>query len=218
VTAGANPARVALINPGVDLPAVASIEREQRGPPTLLTISRLEDRYKGHDVVLRALPLVRLHVPDVRWRVIGDGPLRPTLEERARTMGLGDSVQFLGLVSDEVRDRELAGANVFCMVSRIPADGFAGEGFGIVYLEANAFGLPVVAGATGGAVDAVVPGETGLLVDPEDHVAVADAVVALLLDRDLANRLGRGGRARAERLTWEATARSVEGELLSLVA
>ncbi len=217
VAAGANPDRVALISPGVDLPPAASLDRDRRGSPTILTISRLEDRYKGHDVVLRALPLVRVEVPGVCWRVIGDGPLRPTLEERARTMGLGESVQFLGAVSDDVRDRELATADVFCMVSRMPTGGFAGEGFGIVYLEAGAYGLPVVAGATGGALDAVVEGETGLLVDPDDHVAVADALVSLLRDRDLANRLGRGGRARAERLTWEATGRLVEAELLSLL-
>ena len=217
VGAGASADRVTLIAPGVDLPATAPPVHDNNGPPTLLTISRLEDRYKGHDVVLRALPLVRVAVPNVRWRVIGDGPLRPTLEEGARTMGLEDSVRFLGAVSDEVRDRELAAADVFCMVSRLPAGGFAGEGFGIVYLEANAHGVPVVAGATGGALDAVVPGETGLLVDPEDHVAVADAIVTLLCDRELASRLARGGRAHAECLSWEAAGRRVEAELLRLV-
>jgi phosphatidylinositol alpha-1,6-mannosyltransferase len=206
-----------LINPGVDLPAAEPTKRDHRGS-TILTIARLEDRYKGHDVILRALPLVRAEVPEVCWRVIGDGPLRATLEERERTMGLGDSVEFLGAVSDEVRDRELAAADVFCMVSRMPSGGFAGEGFGIVYLEANAYGVPVVAGATGGALDAVVHGKTGLLVDPDDHLAVADALVALLRDRELADRLGRAGRIRAEQLTWELVAHRVEAELLSLLA
>ena len=146
VAAGAAPARVALINPGVDVPASAARERRQNGQPTVLTIARLEDRYKGHDVILRALPLVRAEVPDVRWRVVGDGPLRATLEDRATALGLGNVVQFLGSISDEARDEELARANAFCMVSRLPAGGFAGEGFGIVYLEANAHGLPVVGG------------------------------------------------------------------------
>ena len=217
MAAGASAHRVVLIHPGVDVPAAARMERWQGGPPTVLTISRLEDRYKGHDVMLRALPIVRAAVPDTRWRVIGDGSLRPDLENRVRAMGLGDAVQFLGSVSDEARDEELDRAGAFCMVSRLPAGGLAGEGFGIVYLEASAHGLPVVAGAVGGATDAVVHGKTGLLVDPEDHRAVADALVALLSDRELAARLARGGRARAERLTWEAAGASVEAELLGLI-
>jgi phosphatidylinositol alpha-1,6-mannosyltransferase len=217
IAAGAPADRIALISPGVDAPAVTRTDRPLDGPPTVLTISRLEDRYKGHDVMLRALPLVRAEVPDVRWHIIGDGPLRQTLEDRAQALGLGDSVQFLGRVSDEARDEELARANAFCMVSRLPAGRFAGEGFGIVYLEANAHGVPVVAGAVGGATDAVVHGETGLLVDPQDHVAVADALVALLRDRDLAERLARAGRARVEGFTWEAAGGLVEAELLRVL-
>ena len=77
---------------------------------------------------------------------------------------------------------------------------------------------PPVAGATGGALDAVVPGETGLLVDPEDHVAVADALVRILTDRSVAARLGSGGRDRAATLTWAAAGQLVEAELLRLVA
>ena len=218
IGAGASVDRIALIHPGVDVPATACPDRRRDGTPTVLTISRLDDEYKGHDVLLRALPLVRAVVPEARWRVVGDGALRPALEDRAREMGLGDAVQFLGTVTDAARDVELARADAFCMVSRLPRGGFAGEGFGIVYLEANAHGLPVVAGAVGGATDAVINGETGLLVDPEDHVAVADALVALLSDRDLASRLGHAGLARAERLTWEAAGRRVEDELLSLIA
>jgi phosphatidylinositol alpha-1,6-mannosyltransferase len=217
VALGVPGGRVTVINPGVDVPAEAPTDRPPGGRPTVLTIARLEDRYKGHDVILRALPLVRAEVPDVRWRVVGGGPLRATLEDRVQALGLAKAVQFLGSVSNEARDEELAHADVFCMVSRLPAAGFAGEGFGIVYLEANAYGLPVVAGGVGGATDAVVHGETGLLVDPQDHVAVADALVTLLRDRDLAGRLARGGRERAHRFTWEAMGARVESELLSVI-
>ena len=83
------------------------------------------------------------------------------------------------------------------MPSRLPAGGFAGEGFGIVYLEAGAYGKPVVAGNVGGAVDAVLDGETGLLVDPTDALEVADAITRLLLDEQLATRLGGAGADRA---------------------
>ena len=217
LTAGARPEQIALINPGVDAP-LPTPENALRNPrPTLITVARLEDRYKGHDVVVRALPLVRAQVPDVTWHIVGDGPLRPALEDRVRALGLQEAVQFLGALSDEDRDRELASADVFCMVSRLPAAGSAGEGFGIVYLEANIHGLPVVAGAAGGAIDAVVDGETGLLVDPEDHVAVADALVSLLRDRESAQRMGRAGEKRARRLGWDAVGRRVEAELLQML-
>jgi phosphatidylinositol alpha-1,6-mannosyltransferase len=96
------------------------------------------------------------------------------------------------------------------MPSRIPPGGIGGEGFGIAYLEANALGLPVVAGNEGGAVDAVIDGETGVLVDPSDHIAVADAVSDLLLDSGLAARLGEKGRARAREFAWPNVARRVE--------
>src|SRR5262249_28872047 len=142
---------------------------------------------------------------------------RPALEDRARATGLAGAVQFLGRLSDEERDAEFAAAHAFCMVSRLPAGGLAGEGFGIVYLEAGAHGLPGVAGRGGGATDAVLDGETGLLVDPEDHVAVADALVSLLRDRALADRLAAAGRARAQQQTWAAAGQALEEELCALI-
>jgi glycosyltransferase involved in cell wall biosynthesis len=96
--------------------------------------------------------------------------------------------------------------------------GRGGEGFGIVYLEAGAHGLPCVAGNVGGSVDAVVDGESGLLVDPTDHVAVADAIADLLLDPDLRTRLGEAGRARAEKLSWAHMAEQVDDLIERVVA
>jgi phosphatidylinositol alpha-1,6-mannosyltransferase len=98
----------------------------------------------------------------------------------------------------------------------MPAGGYAGEGFGIVYLEANANGCPAVAGNVGGAVDAVVDGETGLLVDPEDHIAVAGALTDLLIDPELRGRMADAGARRAEQFAWPRTARRVF-ELMSRV-
>ncbi|HEY1775386.1 MAG TPA: glycosyltransferase family 4 protein [Solirubrobacteraceae bacterium] len=217
-TVGAPAGRIALIRPGVDLGAFVNRPATRTTRPTIITVARLEDRYKGHDVLLRALPLVRAQIPDTVWHVVGDGPLRRTLEDRVGALGLDGAVQFLGALNDDERDRELDSADVFCMVSRLPAGGFAGEGFGIVYLEANAHGLPVVAGAAGGATDAVVDGVTGLLVDPEDHLAVADALVGLLRDRKAAEQMGQAGREHAERFSWTAAGQSVEAELLRLLA
>ena len=102
------------------------------------------------------------------------------------------------------------------MPSRIPAGGFAGEGFGIVFLEANAHGLPVVAGDVGGALDAVVDGETGLLVEPADHVAVGAALTGLLGDADLRGRLGREGAERAQEFSWNRAATHIEDLAIQL--
>jgi phosphatidyl-myo-inositol dimannoside synthase len=209
---GASADRMTLIPPGVDLPNgdPAAAAPPQNGRPRLVTVARLEDRYKGHDVIARALPLVRARVPDVEWVVVGDGPLRAHLERLLRSNGVLDSVRFVGSVSDAERDRWLREADVFAMPSRLPARGLAGEGFGIVYLEAGARGLPVVAGGVAGALDAVEDGETGLLVDADDHFAVAEAVSGLLLDRDRARSLGAAGAEHSREFAWPAIAKRVE--------
>ncbi len=208
---GVAPAATKLISPGVDLPDDPSPLPEPR--PTLLTIARLEDRYKGHDVIVRSLPLLRATIPDAQWVVIGDGPLRPGLEQLVAAHGVADTVRFLGAVPDRVRDEWLRRASALAMPSRLPDGGYAGEGFGIVYLEAGAFGKPVLAGNVAGALDAVVDGETGLLVDPTDHIAVARAATELLGDAALARRLGENGARRARDLTWPRICERVEATL-----
>lgn len=203
---------LSVIPNGTDIPSdptPLSVDR-----PTVLTIARMEERYKGHDVMVRALALVRAKLPDVQWIVIGDGSLRPGIEQLAECYGVAESAHFLGAVSDERRNSWLRRAHLLAMPSRLPAGGLAGEGFGIVYLEAGAYGKPVVAGNVGGALDAVLDGETGLLVDPLDTLAVAGAITKLLLDRELASRLGEAGRARSQRYAWPVIVRRVETVLL----
>jgi phosphatidyl-myo-inositol dimannoside synthase len=212
---GAEPRDLRLIPPGVELPPEAPPERA--GRPTLLSIARLRDRYKGHDVLIRALALVQGEVPDVELVVIGDGPLRGELEALAHSLGVAGAVRFLGQVGDGERDRWLRRADVFAMPSRLPEDGRAGEGFGIVYLEAAAFGKPVVAGDVAGALDAVADGESGLLVDPTDPRALAAALTRLLLDRELARRLGRAGALRAKDFAWPLIVARLEAVLAELV-
>jgi phosphatidyl-myo-inositol dimannoside synthase len=212
---GATPRRLQLIPPGVDLPADPAPQTPDR--PTILTIARLEERYKGHDVMLRALPLVLAKVPDAHWVVIGEGSLRPGLEELAGAHGVAHAVSFLGAVSDGQRDQWLRRADLVAMPSRLPGGPLAGEGFGIAYLEAGAFGKPALGGRVGGALDAILDGETGLLVDPTDPVEVAEATTRLLLDRELAAKLGRGGAAHAREHAWPAIALRVQAALLELL-
>ena len=207
--AGGRPEKIHLIHPGVDLPGPRpTVEPADR--PTVLTIARMEDRYKGHDVMVRAMSLVAARVPGAQWVVIGDGPLRAAIAELARSSGVGeDVIRFLGAVSDEERDAWLDRAHVFSMPSRMPAGGYVGEGFGIVYLEANAHGCPALAGGVGGAVDAVVDGQTGVLVDPEDHISVGNALVELLQNDSKREAMGRAGARRAEEFAWPRTAERV---------
>ena len=212
ISLGAPGERVVVIEPGVDEPALPRTAR--CSDPLLVTVARLADRYKGHDVVLEALALIRARVPGAEWVVVGDGPLRAELERRAARIGVRDAVRFTGRVSDVERDAWLDRARVFVMPSRLPAGGAGGEGFGIVYLEAGAHGLPVVAGAVAGALDAVIDGETGVLVAPEDPSAVADAVAGLLLDPARARRLGEAGARRAGELSWPRMVARVEDVLL----
>jgi phosphatidylinositol alpha-1,6-mannosyltransferase len=213
--AGVDPARLHRIPPGVDLPSTVGGRRSTT--PTVVTISRLADRRKGHDVMIRALSQIRASVPDVSWVVIGDGPLREELEELARAEGVADSIRFTGGLPDDDRDAWLDRAHVFAMPSRLPPSGRGGEGFGIVYLEAAAHGLPAVAGNVGGVADAVIDGETGLLVDPTSPDAVAGAVVELLRDHMRAEALGRAGAARAQQFAWPTVVRRVEELLLATV-
>jgi glycosyltransferase involved in cell wall biosynthesis len=156
-------------------------------PPVAAFAGRLV-RKKGADVLLRAFARVRRELPEARLVVVGDGPERPGLERLVRDLGLGGAVTMCGRLSrDEAADR-LDGAWVQVVPSRYQ------EPFGVVILEAMARGTAVVASRTGGIPEIVRDGETGLLVPPEDEDALAGALLAVLGDRALAERLGRAGR------------------------
>lgn len=215
--AGADPGRVHVVWNGVDLPDREPAS-ERAGEPTILSVASLDYRYKGHDVLVRAMPLIRSRIDGARLVLVGDGALRGSLEQLAGAHGLNGAVSFVGRVPDAERDAWLDRAHVFAMPSRLPAGGSGGEGFGIVYLEASARGLPVVAGNVAGAPDAVVDGKTGVLVDPTDHVAVADAIAGLLTDPSRAQALGRAGAIRAREFAWPRVAAALERVLGDVVA
>jgi phosphatidylinositol alpha-1,6-mannosyltransferase len=167
-------------------------------------------------VVIRALPRVLRTIPDTTYLIVGDGPCRRDLEKQARELGVAERVVFAGQVCDAELPDYYALSDVFIMASREQAEDCTVEGFGIVYLEANACGKPVIGGRSGGVPDAVQDGETGLLVDPHSPEEVARALMNLLTDRTRAARMGKVGRARVvQEFSWSRMAEQIYQVLCS---
>jgi phosphatidyl-myo-inositol dimannoside synthase len=188
------------------------------GRPTLLTVARIvkANRYKGHDVVLRALAKVVRSVPDVAYVIVGEGDDLDYLDRLARECGVRENVVFAGRVSDEELPLLYNVCDAFIMCSREERTrrGILAEGFGLALLEASACGKPVIAGRSGGVPDAVQDGITGLLVNPVDSEEVAAAIVRVLREPWLARVLGENGRKWVEReMNWTRSADEFEGAM-----
>ncbi|OBB36803.1 glycosyltransferase family 4 protein [Mycobacterium sp. 852002-51961_SCH5331710] len=161
--------------------------------PVVVCLSRLVPR-KGQDMLIRAMPAIRQRVPDAALVIVGGGPYRSTLHKLADSFGVADHVVFTDAVPGDELPAHHAMADVFAMPCRTRGAGLDVEGLGIVYLEASATGVPVVAGRSGGAPETVRDGETGVVVDGWDVGAIAAAVGDLLADPDRAVRMGAAGR------------------------
>ncbi|MCU1692060.1 MAG: putative glycosyltransferase, partial [Frankiales bacterium] len=183
------------------------------GRPVVVCVSRLVPR-KGQDVLVRALPEVRRRVPGAALLCVGGGPDEGRLRRLAAQHGVADDVVLTGSVPWEELPAHYDAGDVFAMPCRTRRAGLEVEGLGIVFLEASATGLPVVAGRSGGSPDAVRDGETGHVVDGTDVARVADAVAGLLEDPDRAAAMGSAGRAWVERdWRWEVQASRLRGYL-----
>ena len=178
--------------PGIDTEHFRPL-KEEKPIPTIISVGRLVHR-KGQDRLVEALPLIKAAVPNVQLIFVGEGPHRGELDRLIEKHGVSDQVKFFGRVAYEDLPKVLSLGDVFAMPSRSRLFGLEVEGLGIVYLEASACGLPVIAGASGGAPDAVIEGETGYVVDGNDLNSIADRAIKLLTDTELRSRLGRRGR------------------------
>jgi phosphatidylinositol alpha-1,6-mannosyltransferase len=197
------PLRGVVVPPGVDVERFRPLAATDRGAvreefgldpdrPLVLGVSRLVPR-KGFDVLVDAVA----GLPDVQLALAGAGRDRRRLERRVAERGIAGRVRFLGRVpDDESFPRLYACADVFAMPCRERWGGLEAEGFGIVFLEAAAAGVPAVAGRSGGSHEAVVDGETGFVVEGR-ALDVRGALAALLADDDLRARMGAAARARA---------------------
>jgi len=224
--AGVSPERIALVHPGCDVdrfrprPARMDLRHALLGPRdrdrVLLTVGGLVAR-KGQDMVIQALPRLRQSIPDVTYLIVGDGPYRAQLETLAMSVGVRDHVVFAGMVSAEDLPDVYALSDVYVMPSREQLESCDVEGFGLVFLEANACGKAVVGGRSGGIPDAVEDGVSGLLVDPHDPEDIANALRRILSDGDMALRLGEQGRLRVVReFEWKRIGDQVQGILDSI--
>ncbi|WP_405688538.1 glycosyltransferase family 4 protein [Streptomyces sp. NBC_00057] len=174
--------------------------------PVVVCVSRLVPR-KGQDTLILAMPAILAQVPDAVLLIVGGGPYAKELKRLAEETGVGDSVRFTGPVPWDELPAHCGAGDVFAMPCRTRRGGLDVEGLGIVFLEASATGLPVVAGDSGGAPDAVLDGETGWVVRGGSVEESADRIVTLLRDPELRQRMGERGRAWVEeKWRWDLMA------------
>ena len=214
-------------HPGADLQHYHPVEgaarqalRAQYGvddAPLIISVGRLVPR-KGTDVLITAMPHIRERVPGTRLVVASDGRWRARLEKLAARIAPG-AVTFAGRVPVDRLPGLYSAADVAAMPVRTRWGGREQEGFGMVFVEAQACGTPVVAGRSGGAPETVVDGETGFVVDGTDAGAVAEAIVAVLTDRERAAAMGRAARAHVTRnFDWNISAAQLHADLAAIAS
>jgi len=213
-------AKLRRLVPGVDSatfrPGLGAEVRDTLGltsRPVAVCVSRLMPR-KGQDVLIRSWPSVQQRTPDAALLLVGGGPYRTRLTRLAESVGVAESVVFTGSVEWPLLPAYYGAGDVFAMPCRTRLGGLDVEGLGIVFLEAAACGLPVVAGDSGGAPDAVDAGVSGDVIDGRSVSSVAAAVARLLADRDRASAMGDRGRQWVQReWSWDASVTTLSGLL-----
>lgn len=188
------------IAPGIDVdhfsPSDASALRQSLGladKKVIVSVGRLVHR-KGQDHLIESMPEILEVVPNAHLLLVGQGPYREYLQQLVTKNALEDSVTFIGRIQYADLPQYICVGDIFAMPSRSRLMGLEVEGLGIVYLEASACGLPVLAGNSGGAPDAVLHNETGLVVDGTDNKQIATAAIELLTKEDSARKMGEVGR------------------------
>ena len=220
---GAAPDRLTVVYPGTDpnefRPLGKDIDLLRKfgltGSPVILTVGRLVLR-KGHDQVIRALPVLVRKNPGIQYAIAGTGETEEFLRNLASDLGVTEHVVFLGYVPDELLPALYNLADVFVMPNRTLEPSLDTEGFGIVFLEANGCGKPVIGGRSGGVTDAV-NAKGGFLVDGNSVDDITRVLSNLLTNSELRARLGREGRERVlTEFTWQHSAQKIEQILDSL--
>ena len=213
--------RVHVVHPGVDSSRFVPADRDENvrrdlnwhDRTVVLTVGRMQKR-KGHDVMIRALPTIREVVPDVLYSVVGNGEERAAIEKLVQVVGVADHVQLLDEVDDATMIRCYQQCDLFALPNRTVGRDI--EGFGMVLVEAQSCGRPVLAGASGGTRETMRPGETGIVTPCEDPEVLAAKVIRLLLDREALSVMGKAARPWVvEHLDWNALTKQL-GDLVGI--
>jgi phosphatidyl-myo-inositol dimannoside synthase len=215
--------RVELLYPGVDVRRFAPVADRYTtraalgwsGRTALLTVGRLNQRRKGHDHVIKALPEISKLHPDVLFSIVGDGDGERHLRDLVDDLGVAGAVEFRGATDELELAQCYQGCDLFVLANREVDGDF--EGFGMVLVEAQASGRPVLAGTSGGTRETMEPGVTGELVDASNVDSLADTICRMLQDPAALDEMGRAGRDRvARRFDWDILAKQARPILLSL--
>jgi phosphatidylinositol alpha-1,6-mannosyltransferase len=193
------------IAPGIDVDHFTAVDatslRQSLGlseKKVIVSVGRLVHR-KGQDFLIESMPQILTQVPDAHLLLVGQGPYRAHLEKLVTKHSLQENVTFIGRIQYNDLPGYLCVGDIFAMPSRSRFGGLEVEGLGIVYLEASACGLPVIAGESGGAPDAVIEGVTGFVVDGTSTEQIANRAIQLLRDEKLRRGMGSAGRAWIEK-------------------
>ena len=208
------------IAPGIDvdhfIPTDASVLRESLGiadKKVIVSVGRLVHR-KGQDHLIQAMPEILKSVPSAHLLLVGEGPYREHLQNLVKQHKLENSVTFIGRIQYNDLPMYICAGDIFVMPCRSRLMGLEVEGLGIVYLEASACGLPVLAGNSGGAPDAVVQNKTGLVVDGTNNKQIATAAIELLTNVESSQKMGIAGRQWIiDNWRWEIRSKDFENLL-----
>lgn len=210
------PEKLRLLYPGVDTRRFTPVQRDPAvrlelgwdGRKVILTVGRLQRR-KGHDRLIEALVQVKKEIPNILYAIVGDGEERGYLEGLIDKYKVRDQVRFMGEISDDGLIRCYQQCDLFALPNR--REGADIEGFGMVLLEAQACGRPVLAGDSGGTAETMRPGETGVVVPCEQAEPLARALIKLLQESPRLDAMGAAGRRWVvERFDWDALARQAQ--------
>ena len=211
-------AKIVIVSPAVDIEQfrpgidISDLVREYdlEKKKTIMTVGRLVPR-KGNDTIIKCLKRVIEKIPNVVYLIIGEGPNKQNLEVLVKELGLRENVIFAGYVSDEDLPKYYNLCDLYVLPNRETGDFDTIEGFGITFVEAGACGKPVIGGRSGGTSDSILDGVTGVLVEPQDEEMLVNRIIELLVNHELANRLGSQGRERVfEKFRWEVSSGIVE--------